>query len=96
MRLKSLTGYSSWLGFNAHRKKVAKQIRHSYRAYINEVFGTSLSENFKRFWSYINVSNTENICIHTPNNAYGPNELPPTIHRDHAYELAPMLSFIFK
>ena len=148
----------SWAAFKTHRNKVSKLIRHSYHTYVNEVIGNSLSENPKRFWSYVKASNTENIGIPTlieedtlhcnnsskanalnshfqaqfteddkqippmpnspfpdipkiqistagvasrlkklqPNKACGPDELPPTIYRDYADELAPMLAFIFQ
>ena len=51
--------------FKSFRNKTAKAIRKSYLTYINEVIGKTLSENPKRFWSYVKTMNTENTGIPT-------------------------------
>ena len=61
----NLNSSASWSAFKSHRNKVAKLIRKSYYIYVNEVIGNSISENPKRFWSYVKTSNTENVGIPT-------------------------------
>ena len=64
-RARKVNNSDSWMAFKTHRNIVSKLISHSYHTYVNKVIGNSLSEQPKRFLSYIKTSNTENIDIPT-------------------------------
>ena len=42
---------------------VSKLVKESHNAYLNDVLGSSLTENQKKFWSYLRSCKSENIGI---------------------------------
>ena len=42
---------------------VSKLVKESHNAYLNDVIGSSLTENQKKFWSYLRNCKSENIGI---------------------------------
>ena len=42
---------------------VSKLVKESHNAYLNDVIGSSLTENQKKFWSYLRSCKSENIGI---------------------------------
>ena len=42
---------------------VSKSVKESHNAYLNDVIGSSLTENPKKFWSYVRSCKSENIGI---------------------------------
>ena len=54
---------TNWQAYRQYRNKVAKLVQQAHHEYINNVIGSSLTENPKSFWSYVKLCRTENIGI---------------------------------
>lgn len=52
-----------WSNFKKQRNLVSKLVKHAHDTYLNEVIGSSLSENRKKFWSYVRRSRSEDTGI---------------------------------
>ena len=52
-----------WEVFKRQRNLVSKLVKESHNAYLNDVIGSSLTENPKKFWSYVRSCKSENIGI---------------------------------
>ena len=52
-----------WKAFKRQRNSVSNLIKDSHNSYLNDVIGDSLTENPKKFWSYVKHSRSENLGI---------------------------------
>ncbi len=52
-----------WNSFKYQRNYVSKLIKESHVNYLNKIIGSSLTENPKKFWSYVKNSKSESIGI---------------------------------
>ena len=52
-----------WKAFKRQRNSVSNLIKESHNSYLNDVIGDSLTENPKKFWSYVKHSRSENLGI---------------------------------
>ena len=52
-----------WKAFKRQRNSVSNLIKDSHDSYLNDVIGDSLTENPKKFWSYVKHSRSENLGI---------------------------------
>ena len=52
-----------WKAFKRQRNSMSNLIKESHNSYLNDVIGDSLTENPKRFWSYVKHSRSENLGI---------------------------------
>ena len=52
-----------WSNFKKQRNLVSKLVKHAHDTYLNEVIGPNLSENPKKFWSYVRRSRSEDTGI---------------------------------
>lgn len=52
-----------WKAFKYQRNRVAKLVKESHNRYLNEVIGDNLTENPKKFWSYVKHSKSESLGI---------------------------------
>ena len=52
-----------WRVFKCQRNYVTKLVKVSHNHYLNEIIGGSLTENPKKFWSYVKNSKSENVGI---------------------------------
>lgn len=55
--------HQHWEVFKRQRNLVSKLVKESHNAYLNDVIGSSLTENPKKFWSYVRSCKSENIGI---------------------------------
>ena len=53
----------AWETYRHFRNQVAKTVHKAHSDYINTIIGASLTENPKRFWSYIKSCRTESVGI---------------------------------
>ena len=52
-----------WKAFKRQRNAVSNDIKDSHNRYLNDVIGDSLTENPKKFWSYVKHNRSENLGI---------------------------------
>ena len=52
-----------WKAFKRQRNSVSNLIKDSHNSYLNDVIGDSLTENPKKFWSYVKHNRSENLGI---------------------------------
>lgn len=52
-----------WKAFKRQRNAVSSLIKDSHNRYLNDVIGDSLTENPKKFWSYVKHNRSENLGI---------------------------------
>ena len=52
-----------WKAFKRQRNAVSNLIKDSHNRYLNDVIGDSLTENPKKFWSYVKHNRSENLGI---------------------------------
>ena len=52
-----------WKIYRSYRNYVTKVVRNAHRSYINTIIGPQLTENPKRFYSYINLRRTESMGV---------------------------------
>ena len=50
---------TNWQAYRQYRNKVAKLVQQAHHEYINNVIGSSLTENPKSFWSYVKLCRTD-------------------------------------
>ena len=55
--------YLHWNAFKHQRNLVSNLIKEAHNRYINDVNGNSLSENPKKFWSYVRNGKSDNLGI---------------------------------
>jgi len=52
-----------WKAFKYQRNQVSKLVKESHNRYLNKVIGENLTENPKKFWSYVKHSESESLGI---------------------------------